>query len=290
MNIPILAVGRVAALPFHLERLILRIWSVEELCHLFKTNPFILDETILDRRLVAWLESECDLPELAGKLSLLLKKNGGVEAFVNTIIEYTGFLTAEEIERVNNVLHGNADLTDYEMEINRADFLLSCGKYQLAWREYERILSLLPQGAGEFLLPSRSLLSRVLHNKGIALARLFMFKQAAASFLLAYERGGAVESGRAYLIATRLGMSDVEYISFIAERPIFRDFSLEVEHIYIQAANDYNGTEEKRNLDDLIFDPGISDGSDRRRAIDQLVAAARHTYNTSQSTYTESSK
>jgi len=249
MTPPLLATGRRAAEAYVFSRLLIQIWSYEELCYLFKTNPYILDAAIIDRKLVNWLGTSCDLGELAAALNVLLKKKAGTREFVNCIIEYGAYLNADERALINEVLVEDNAALSYEREISCADFLHKSGKHQLALQEYERILLSLPQG-------ERALSAGVLHKRGVCLAHLFMFEQSAASFLSAYERNGSADSGRAYLMSIRLSMGDVEYIRFIAERPSLHDFSLEIEHIYIQAMNDYNETDEKHAIDEAAADPG----------------------------------
>jgi tetratricopeptide (TPR) repeat protein len=244
MSIPLQAMGALAATPYDFPRILLRVFSVEELCYLFKTNPFILDATILDRSLIAWLAESCELPELARELAMIQRRNpSGVSEFVGAILHYTCYLTAEENEQIKKILDGNINVSAYEKEINRADFLLEKGKYQYARQTYESILNIIPEG-------ERLLSARIYHNRSVALARMFMFEQAAAGFLTAYEMNGRPESGRSYLASIRLSLSEAEYLRFIGERPAFHDFSLEIEHIYIQALKGYNETDKQEKQQD----------------------------------------
>ncbi|MCL2253294.1 MAG: hypothetical protein FWC09_02525 [Lachnospiraceae bacterium] len=271
MSIPLLTVGQMAKAPYIFSRLLLSIWSVEELCYLFKTNPFILDKSILDRRLVTWLEGQCGLPDLAKKLNGLLKKSENTEEFVMAIIDYTGYLNDEEAKRVAEILKGNIGLSDYEKEINNADFLLKSGKFQRAKYEYDRIILTIP-------LSERAFLSRVYHNRGIALAKLFHFEEASAGFLSAFELSQNPESGRAYLISMRLFLDEIDYIRLISDRPAFHDFSLEVEHIYNQAVSVYNETDAKHTLDELILDKELGNGNSYHREIDRMIREAKQSY------------
>ena len=273
MSYPLLTTGQRAQIPFTFNRLLLSVYSVEELCYLFKTNPFILDSTIVDRKLANWLERECDLPELAEKLIKIVKKSKSAEEFVLVILDYSGYLTNEEKTRITEVFKGNASVSDYEMEINRADFLLKSGKYQRARYEYDRILMTLPHG-------ERVISARLHHNRGISLIRLFLFEQAAESFLKAYELSHRPESGRAYLLCIRLNSEEVDYIRFISEHPSFHDLSLEVEHIYNQAVSVYNETESKQELDELILDKAMGNGNSYNAGIANMIKDIKKQYRT----------
>lgn len=271
MSIPLLAVGCRSINPYMFKRLLLLVWSVEELCYLFKNNPFILDNSILDRKLVSWLEEECDLADLAKYLNRLLKQNAPAEEFVMAIVEYTGYLNPAEAEGIREVFRGNIGISDFEKELNNADFLLKSGKYQRSRYEYERILFNI--GHGE-----RVISGRVYHNRGLALARMFLFEEAAASFLKAYELGESVESGRSYLLCVRLIMDEMEYVRFVSEHPGFADFSLEVEHVYNRVVGDYNGGEVKSRLDELILDKEVGRGNDYLRGVEGIMQGVKRGY------------
>ena len=271
MDTPLLTLGRRAPVPYTFRRLLLAVYSVEELCYLFKTNPFILDPAIIDRKLVTWLEKACDLPDLAENLKAILKKSKDPAEFVMAIVNYTGYLTPDEINLIADIFKGNMGLSDYEKEIGRADFLLNSGKYQRALLEYERILMNMPTG-------ERFISGRIYHNRGVALSRLFLFASAAESFLKAYELNDRPESGRAYLASIRLNTDEVEYIRFISEHPSFYDFSLEVEHIYNQAMNGYNETDAKQELDDLLLDKAMGSGDSYDVGVEKVVAEAKRRY------------
>ncbi|MCL2718085.1 MAG: hypothetical protein FWE14_04820 [Lachnospiraceae bacterium] len=268
---PLLTVGHRAPTPYIFNRLLVSVYSIEELCYLFKTNPFILDSGVLDRRLTAWLAEACGLPDLAKSLEIILKKSKSPEEFIMTILEYAGYLSPGEINRIADIFNGNIGLNDYEKEINRADFLLNSGKYQRARHEYDRILMNIP--AGERLLSGR-----LYHNRGVTMARLFLFEQAAESFLKAYELSNSPESGRAYLASIRLNMDEVDYIRFISEHPSFHDFSLEVEHIYNQAMSVYNETDAKIELDELILDKAMGNGNSYNTGIEFMIKEAKKKY------------
>lgn len=241
MKQPLLCVGKYAETPFYFPKLCIHIHSAEELCYLFKTNPFILDQDIVDKNLADWLTYECELTELGEKLSGFFRKVGSTSMFVMTILEYVNYCTVAEQEQIAEILQNNVGLNSYEKKKNRADFLVENGKYLLALKEYDLILDTMPEG--EILIGGR-----VYHNRGVAFAHLFRFDRAAESFLRAYELTGSEESGIQYLCAVRKYMTEGEYIRFIADRPRFHNLSLQVERLLEQAAESFVETEESRRL------------------------------------------
>ncbi len=241
MKQPLLCVGKYAETPYYFPKLCVHIRSAEELCYLFKTNPFILDQDIVDKNLADWLAYECGLTELGEKLGGFFRKVGSTSMFVMTILEYVNYCTAAEQEQIAEVLQNNVGLNNFEKKKNRADFLVENGKYLLALKEYELILDMIPDG--EILIGSR-----IYHNRGVAFANLFRFERAAESFLKAFELAGSEESGIQYLCAVRKHLTEGEYIRFIADRPQFHNLSLQVERLLEQATESFLETEESRRL------------------------------------------
>lgn len=64
----LLSTGAYAKTPYYLEGLGVRVYSAEELCYVLKEDAFFLDRSIVDRKLIRWIEEELMLPKLAAAL------------------------------------------------------------------------------------------------------------------------------------------------------------------------------------------------------------------------------
>lgn len=241
MNQPLLCVGQYAKVPYCFPKLSVNIRSVEELCYLFQTNSFLLDQDMVDQNLVTWLEKECGLTELAHKLRSLFDKANSVSLFVLSILEYVNYCTLAEQGQIAEILQSGAGLKEYEKKKKRADFLTEKRKYLVALREYDRILTSLPEGEWRTR-------GNIYHNCGVAYAGLFLFDRAAESFLQAFVLTGEEESGLSYLAALRQQLTEEEYIRFIADHPQYYNLSLQTEYRMKQAWGRFEGTEENRML------------------------------------------
>ena len=60
--------GREAALPFQVEEMDLRLYSVEELCCFIYDNLSLIDEGFVDRRLLDFIRDELGLDDLYERL------------------------------------------------------------------------------------------------------------------------------------------------------------------------------------------------------------------------------
>lgn len=83
--------------PFYIESIGIHIWSIEELCYYMKENVYLLDETILNEKLCAWLSEELGLKKLARVLLNAMEAGGPAMDFVMPIFQECGYLTRTEL-------------------------------------------------------------------------------------------------------------------------------------------------------------------------------------------------
>lgn len=240
----ILCTGKYATTPYCIDKLGIRVWSVEELCFCLRENAFLLDEEIMSSRLVEWLSEECDLTELSKSLSAMVHRKENLAAFVFKILEYVGFYDSEVLTEVSRTLQSGASLSDYEKKKKQIDFFVQNHKYGRALMEYERLLCELPKQEQEIR-------AEILHNKGVALAGLFLFTEAAEQFLEAYRIKPKQAYYKAYLAAKRMTLDDEEYVSFVAGLSEAFDLSLELEREVDRILQDWEAGEILQNLSDL---------------------------------------
>lgn len=237
----ILGTGRYAEKPFYVEKFGVNLYSVEELCYLLVEKAEMLDPEIMQRELVQWLDEQCGLNQLAHALYSLLNQNGSTAAFAGIILEYVNLYPADAVARAEAIIKGSEGLNPYERKKAKADYMLQNRRYYGALKQYYALLEQMPDTDKQFS-------AKILHNMGVAYAKLFMFRQAAGWFRQAYETGGEKESLALYLASVRLYSRDKEYISFIAEHPEYHNVSLQVERRMEQAAGLFEATEVSRML------------------------------------------
>lgn len=240
----ILCTGKVATIPYYFDKLGIRVWSVEELCYCLYENAFLLEQDIVSNKLTGWLAKECDLPQLAEVLTPLLHQKNSLAAFVVKILEYVGYYNIQALTHVGNTLQAGASLSDYEKKKQRGDYLVTNRKYAKAIQEYDWLLMDIPAG-------EERVRAGVLHNKGVALAGMFLFEHAAREFLAAYELVHEPDYYRAYLAAKRMQLDDREYIAFVADLPEAYDISISLEREIDGILEEWEGSECLKNLSEL---------------------------------------
>lgn len=237
----ILGTGRYAEIPYHVEKFYVNLYSVEELCYLFVDKAELLDREVVQRDMVQWLDEQCGLNQLANTLYSLLNQNGSTVAFVGTILEYVNLYPADVVSRTEQIIRDNEGLNPYERGKAKADYMLQSKKYLTALKQYHSLLAQIPE-------TDNLLRGKILHNMGVACAKMFMFRQAAEQFMQAYETDGNEESLALYLASMRMHYEDKDYVAYIAQHPEYHDISLKVERRMERAYGQFEGTDENRML------------------------------------------
>ena len=196
MGKALLCVGKTAGIPYDLPKIGISIYSIEELCFLFKEETVLIDDSIACRPLIDWIRDECGLSELADSLYPFLRAGGSASAFAGTILEYVGYYPPDEIKAVESFLKASIHLDQYEKTKNVADYLAKSGKGWRAIRIYQDALRTLPKDRKE-------LRASVYHNLGCTCARMFMFDSAADCFVEAFRLIGREEDMTSALAARR---------------------------------------------------------------------------------------
>ena len=241
MSSIIMGTGTYAKRPYYVEKFYVNLYSVEELCYLLVEKAELLDADIMQRELVKWLDEQCNLNQLAHTLYSLLNQNGSTVAFAGTILEYVNLYPSEIVSRTEQIIKNNEGLNPYERGKTKADYMLQNRKYSMAMGQYYNLLDQIPE-------TESMLRARILHNMGVACAKMFMYRQAADRFMEAYEMDRDEESLELYLAALRMHYDDKEYVAYIAEHPEYHDVSLRVEREMERAYGQFEGTDENRML------------------------------------------
>ena len=272
----ILGTGKYALKPYYVDKFYVNLYSVEELCYLLVEKAELLDQDMLQRELVQWLDEQCGLNDLAHTLYSLLNQNGSAVAFVGTILEYVNLYPEEVIVQTEQVVKSNEGLNPYERKKAKADYMLQNRKYFMALKQYYSLIEQVPES-------DKTLRSAILHNMGVTCAGMFMYEQAADWFMQAYGQDRNAESLEMYLASQRMHYEDKEYITFIADHPEYHDASLRVERRMNQASGQFEGTDENRMLFTLqVFkeEGSGTGGSDVQyyQEIDKLTIGLKEKY------------
>lgn len=205
----ILCVGKLSENPYYIVGLGMNIYSLEELCYYLVQNAYILDNDIMDEKLCEYIYEELDLKEIGIELNNLLKRKASLGEFVTRLLQLAGYLPEEELREIKQVLVDNASLSFSKKRKKRADNLLNAKKFTRAIDEYQYILQSTKKD------DDPEIAADILHNIGIAYARLFIYDKAAFYFRESLEIRENREARIHYLQALRMTMKKEQYDRFV---------------------------------------------------------------------------
>ena len=234
--------------PYYIENIGLNVFSLEELCYYFVHDTALLDETIMNKTLTAWLDEELHLNQLARALEKLLADGKNLTDFVLTILREDGYLSHNEQQNFRALL---TKMSGEPREVRlkkKADALVKCGKISGAIEVYRKILELPGLKADEVFKAAVS------HNMGVAFIRLFKYREALECFekALAFSYTGAYL--KSYLYAYALCKPRGKYEEKLEEMGVDQKTRDEVEK-ELQEASHFKGEEPEdkdRYLEGLV--------------------------------------
>ena len=163
----------IANTPYEMKEISLRIYSVEELCHIMLYHPFLLEEEMFDDTLAVWLEAELGEAKLAEDLRRVIDQNLGIEQRVECILRRTGYLSSAEKRQILEQIHQGHHKSVFERRKMRADSYVKTKRYMSAFCEYHKILQM-----EEECRQNPIMCGNVWHNQGLLFTRFFLFKEA----------------------------------------------------------------------------------------------------------------
>lgn len=271
-------VGDYATTPYCIPGLELNVYSMEELCYCIRENAFLLDFSLMNDGLIDWIERQCGLKNLARELYQMAHKHGSLSAFATAILTYTGLYDENVISETGQVLKKGAGLSTVEKRKSQIDHLVGQKKFLPALRGYDQLL----ENWGEFEKdqeqpPAASTKASILHNKGVALAGLMLYGQAAACFQEAYQISGLEDDYMEYLAAKRMELPEGDYVAFAAEHAGNYQYVLKLEKKLEQLTQDWEQQPEYLRL----YNRRELRGMDRQKYIEEngsLIQALKGSY------------
>lgn len=205
----ILCKGKLSKNPYYIVGLGMNVYSIEELCYYFVKDAYILDNDIMDLGLCDFIADELELTEIAEALRSLMLRGASLGQFVTSLLEMTGYLEEEELLSIKQVLVDNASLSFAMKRKKRADNLLEAKKFTRAIDEYRYMLNRMKKSEDP------EMYSLILHNTGVAYARLFMYDKASYYFKEATALNDDKEILIHYLQSLRMTMKKDAYERFV---------------------------------------------------------------------------
>ncbi len=229
--------GRKGNRPFYLNKICVRIYSADELAYCLCENPEILETDIFTPELIAWLEEECGVREMAQELSRCIARSLPLSRYVEAVLDRVGFVTDKEKKTIMEIVRQGSGGNIIKRRKTHADFYLRKERFAHAIREYEALIEQVDESEHAFL-------GSVYHNMGIAFARQFLFEQAACAFRNAYLADGDGKHFYCYAASMRMYLPEREYIQQISTMYDHSDDTLRLEEDMKVAVAEWEASDE----------------------------------------------
>ena len=202
----ILCQTKKAETPYFIENISTNIYSLEELCYYLYHNLYLVDRSIINEGLCAWISEELDLPRLAAKLKPHLGKFASAEDVLYPIFKEINYLSYEELRVLNGKLSRLEMESPLVREKRKGDALMENGMYVNAIKLYQGLLK------RDGLEQAREgLTESIYHNLGCAYSYLFQMDKALDCFWKAWKENHSEKALKVYLLAYRSVHSEEEY-------------------------------------------------------------------------------
>lgn len=271
-------VGDYAAVPYCFEGLNVRVYCMEELCCALRENAFLLDADIMSDKLLKFIEQECGLKDLAAELYPLVHEKGSLSGFVTMIMEYVAFYDTGVISQVEQTLKSGAGRGVLEKRKGRIDYLVERRKYGAAIREYDSLMDSWEEAGARGETPGAPLRAGLLHNRGVALAGLMRYEEAADSFREAWQTDGNKDSLSAFLAARRLSLEESEYIAFVAGLPECYEISLELEQKMERLNQEWEKEPDRQLVKDRVLLRCEGEETEYEEEMEKVLQAMKSSY------------
>ncbi len=206
--------------PYEISQVHIRIYTIEELCYYICNNLYLIDHTIMNRRLCDWLEDELELADMAEALRRELDQNAPLGEFVLTILKGSIIYAPLEITKIQNLLEQLQNQKDVEKAKYKADTLLKAGEYASAILVYQSVL-----GREWDDSVDRTFYGRIYGCIGTAYGNLFLYEEAAAAYKEAYRICEEPDMLKAYLYCCQRYLPEVEYMKMLSGNSVFLSMS-----------------------------------------------------------------
>lgn len=236
-----MTVGRRAALPYTIEKIDRRVYTIEELCYSLGQCAGILDQGILDPALASWIERDLGLSDLAETLRLMIGRRTSFRDFAAAILSYAAYQSPEEQERILYEMDHQTKSGTFMEAIRRAGLEAAEGRPGQALAALDRVLSDLPD-------LERDMRSLAWRTKGRIYAGAFEFEKALTCFREAYSLTHDTDSGLGLLTALRLTRSPGDWEAYIRSHPDLFELSDQALAEIDQAVGRYRAGSDSRTI------------------------------------------
>ena len=184
--------------PYYVEELGLSLYSEEELSYYIYHNATLIEEDFLDERLYRFIGTELGMTDLERKLRKW-QEQAELSELLLVILQDIHYYDSDELFHFREKLSALAKKSPAARMKEKGDALFAAGRYAAAAAIYDRLLASPGIGRADKLF-----VGAVWYNNGMALARQYLWQQAASCLTQACALTGSEEYKKKYYWITRM--------------------------------------------------------------------------------------
>lgn len=241
----ILCHNKRARQPYEITRVHKKVHTIEELCYYICNNLYLIDHTIMNRRLCDWIESELGMTKLAGDLRDVLLHNSSQEHFILTILKGSYIYGISEINKIQALLEKLKNQKEVERAKFKADSLMRSEEYEDAVLVY---LSIVNGMTDETV--GKEFYGQVYACLGAAYGRQFLYKEAAGAYKQAVHLYNDADILEAYLYCCMQAYPMEEYVKMLSGNSLYLNADAALKEILKNARRNEDWDVENTQLED----------------------------------------
>ena len=205
-ELPIMCHTRRATVPFEIECISKKIYSIEELCYFFENYPELLDADIIGDNVIEFVEEELKLEETAKEMQSALREGEDLTRFLTPVFRASKSYSEDEIILIRENLRSYIRKPLSYRLGKKGDALAGYGKYVNAINAYRKAIK---KGTQE--RADDKSMAHLYHNMGAVYMRMLLYEESLDSFKKAYIRSHSKNSLETYLLAAKIARPKSKY-------------------------------------------------------------------------------
>lgn len=274
-------VGKRAAEPYYIKKLHIRLYSMEELCFYLCENASLLDEELLKKELIVWIDEECGMAELAKQLYEIIHFDGTVHSFASAVLTAVCFKSPEEIKLLEKRIRTYEEMDQVKRKKAQADHIFLSGRYALALEAYTELIEKLLRQEQEKKVTEDEFqhkMALLLHNLATTCARMFFFEAAAGLYEKAYSYAKEDVELKCILCCKKLSLSSAEYEKFVQTRKEYESLTEEVTKLIGQFDAQWSQMAEKKSFEEISLQKDLGNRDKYRELLLEKINGWKKQY------------
>ena len=133
--------GKEAELPFEIEELDLRIYTMEELCYYIYNNLMLIGDDFVNEQLIGFIRNGLEMPEIADKIERFHTNASDLDTTLTMLLSEVGYYSEAEMAVFQEALLKRRRTNGPERVRLKADGLAMRKRYYAAIRYYRTLLN-----------------------------------------------------------------------------------------------------------------------------------------------------